>query len=185
MQAVMEKDREKWNARYMENPGGAEPSPVLKRFWSLASVGNVLDIACGNGRNSIFLADRGFAVDAVDISTVATAHLAGTRPDINVICADLDSWSIPRNRYTLIVNVRFLDRRLFSMIQQGLKPGGVLIFESFVDEENDNYCLQQNELLRAFQALRIVYYEEKKTDRSARFDQTAVLVAIRTAASAL
>ncbi len=180
---MTDKDRKKWDSRYLKRLGGTDPSPIVKKHWGLASCGNALDIACGNGRNSIFLAAKGFAVDAVDISTVATNHLAGRNPHINVICADLDTWDIPQNRYELIINVRFLDRRLFPLIQNGLKSGGVLIVESFMGGEMDNYCLNQNELLRAFLSFRIVYYEEKKTDLSEKFDHTASLVAIKTGES--
>ncbi len=176
---MAEKDRIKWDARYLKNVGGGEPSSLLKKYWPLSSAGRALDIACGNGRNSIFLAEKGFAVDAVDISKVATNQLSGRNPNINVICTDLDTWTIPQNRYDLIVNIRFLDRRLFQMIQDGLRPKGVLIFESFMDGERDRYCLNQNELLRAFQSFRIIYYEEKKTDHTEKFDQTASLVAIK------
>ena len=177
---MTDRDRDKWDSRYLKRLGGTDPSPILKKHWGLASCGNALDIACGNGRNSMFLAAKGFEVDAVDISTVATSHLAGRSPNINVICADLDAWNIPQNRYELIINVRFLDRRLFPLIQNGLKTGGVLIVESFMDGEMDNYCLNQNELLRAFLSFRIVYYEEKKTGLSEKFDHTASLVAIKT-----
>jgi len=82
-----------------------------------------------------------YGADAVDISTVATNHLAGIHPNINVFCTDLDAWEIPQNRYALIVNIRFLDRRLLSMIQDGLRPGGVLIFESFLDGEAEKLAL--------------------------------------------
>ncbi|MBR9984463.1 MAG: class I SAM-dependent methyltransferase [Desulfosarcina sp.] len=177
---MTDRDRKRWNSRYLKDLGGAGPSPILKKYWRLASFGDALDIACGNGRNSIFLAAKGFAVDAVDISTVVTDHLAGKNPNIRVICADLDTWDIPQNRYELITNVRFLDRRLFPLIKNGLRTGGVLIFESFMDGEKEKYCLKQNELLRAFQSFRIVYYEEKKADLSEKFDQTASLVAIKT-----
>ncbi|BBO72379.1 SAM-dependent methyltransferase [Desulfosarcina alkanivorans] len=177
---MTDKDREKWNSRYLKQRGGLTPSSILMKFWGLASCGKALDIACGNGRNSIFLAKKGFVVDAVDISTVATNRLAGENPNIHVACLDIDSWQIIPNRYDLIVNVRFLDRRLFPMIREGLKPGGVLIFESFLDGHKDAYCLKPKELLRVFQSLRIVYYEEKKASHGARFDQTASLVAIKT-----
>jgi tellurite methyltransferase len=176
---MTDNDQEKWDARYQKDLGGTEPSPVLMKYWGLASLGNALDIACGNGRNSIFLAKKGFFVDAVDISTVATKQLAGKNPDINVICTDLDTWNISPNRYDLIVNIRFLDRRLFPMILDGLKPGGVLIFESFLDGVKDAYCLKQNELLRSFLSFRVVYYEEKKIDPDQKFDQIASLVAIK------
>ena len=177
---MVDKDRKKWDSRYSENLGGTAPSLILKNYLGLASCGNALDIACGNGRNSLFLSKKGFIVDAVDISTVATNHLAGIDPKLNVICQDMDDWTIPQNRYQLIVNIRFLDRRLFPMIKEGLRPGGVLIFESFIDEKKDEYCLRKNELLRAFQSFHIVYYEEKKSEHSDKFAQTASLVAIKT-----
>jgi SAM-dependent methyltransferase len=177
---MSDRDRKRWNARYLKSLGGTDPSPILKKHWRLASCGNALDIACGNGRNSIFLAAKGFVVDAVDISTVATSRLEGRHPNITVICADLDAWDIPHNRYDLIVNVRFLDRRLFPLIRKGLRTGGVLIFESFMDGEADDYCLKQNELLQAFRSFRTIFYEEKKADLSEKFDQTASLVAIKT-----
>ncbi|WP_319524756.1 class I SAM-dependent methyltransferase [uncultured Desulfosarcina sp.] len=177
---MTEKDRTKWDAKYLEKLGGTEPSYVLEKYCSLAPVGKALDIACGNGRNSIFLAEKGFVVDAVDISKVATDQLTGRHPNINVICTDLDTWTIPPNFYDLIINIRFLDRRLFPMIQEGLKPGGILIFESFMDGKKDEYCLKKNELLDAFRSLRVVYYEEKKIDPDEKFDQIVSLVAINT-----
>jgi len=177
---MTDKDREKWDSRYLKDMGGSDPSLILETFLGLAPMGNALDIACGKGRNSLFLAEKGFMVDAVDISTVATNDLAGRDPNINVICQDLDAWEIPQNRYELVVNVRFLDRRLFPMIQDGLRLGGVLIFESFVGGKKDKYCLKQNELLYAFQSLHIVHYNEEKTDHSDKFDQTVSLVAIKT-----
>lgn len=176
-------DQNRWDARYSKRLGGTGPSPILDKYWHLASIGYALDLACGNGRNSLFLADKGFNVDAVDISTVATEHLNGQKPNINVICADLDTWNLPPNSYDLIVNIRFLDRRLFPSILRGLKPRGVLVFESFLDGETNAYCLKQNELLRAFRSLRVVYYEEQKIEDSGRFDQIASLVAIKPSAT--
>lgn len=169
----------KWDSKYIENLGSSDPSLILKDYVELASCGNALDIACGNGRNSIFLAKHGFIVDAVDISTIATKHLSGSNPNINVICQDIDDWIPPQNRYDIIVNIRFLDRRLFPMIKDGLKPGGVLIFESFIDEKREDYCLKKNELLEIFHSFHIEYYQEKKSDHSDKFDQTASLVAIK------
>jgi SAM-dependent methyltransferase len=172
-------DRKKWDARYRETLGGMEPSPILQDYWNFAPLGRALDIACGNGRNSLFLAEKGFVVDAVDISTVVINHLAGKNRNINPICADLDTWSLPKSRYDLIVNIRFLDRGLFPLIKEGLKPGGVLIFESFMDGKQNRFCLYPNELLQAFVSLRVVYYEEKKADYSEKFDYSASMVAIK------
>jgi SAM-dependent methyltransferase len=170
-------DQKKWDARYAKDLGGKAPAGILRRFWRHAFSGTALDIACGNGRNSTFLCQKGFRVDAVDLSTVATDRLKGRHHRLNVICADLDTWEIPSERYDLIVNIRFLDRRLFPPIVTGLKPGGVLVFESFLDEAQDQYCLKYNELLRAFAALRVIYYEERKTEHAGRFEEIAALVA--------
>ncbi|MBU0971154.1 MAG: class I SAM-dependent methyltransferase [Proteobacteria bacterium] len=172
-------DREKWDLRYRKDMGGFEPSGLLESFYGLAFPKKALDIACGNGRNSLFLAQKGFEVDAIDISQVATAQLAQQDPGIKVICRDLDKWTIPENRYGLILNVRFLDQRLFPMILRGLKSGGILIFESFLGKKNQAYCLESNELLHAFISCKIVYYEEKKIEGSEKFDQTVSLVAIK------
>ena len=175
---TMQKDRQKWDARYRERPGGNDPSSIVAKYWERAPVGSALDIACGNGRNSLFLAEKGFAVDAVDISGVAIDRLTGKHPNVDAICADLDVWPIPQNRYTLIVNVRFLARRLFPMILDGLRSGGVLIFESFLSDDENRYCLKPNELLQAFGTMRIVHYEERNADQAEKFDQLATLVAI-------
>jgi tellurite methyltransferase len=122
---MSKKDRQKWDARYRSNIGETDASSLVKRYWHLAPIGKALDIACGNGRNSLFLAGKGFSVDAVDISAVAIHHLAGETPDnLNVVRADLDTWTMPENRYDLVLSIRFLDRRLFPMIQSGLKPEG-------------------------------------------------------------
>jgi len=120
---LTEQDREKWNKKYQKNIGSSEPSEILKKYISLVSPGNALDLACGNGRNSRFLAQKGFQVDAVDISQVAINHLAGRFPEINAICQDTDTWLIPQDQYQVIINIRFLDRHLFPMIQKGLVRG--------------------------------------------------------------
>ena len=175
---MTEQDREKWNSKYQKNYGNSDPSEILEKYISLASHGNALDLACGNGRNSKFLVQKGFQVDAVDISNIAINHLVGKDPRINVICEDVDTWQIPQDRYQIIINIRFMDRRLFPMIQKGLKLGGVLIFESFIDEKKD-YCLKPNELLNAFESFHVVYYEEKKAEHSDKFDQGVYFVAIK------
>lgn len=169
-------DQKKWNFRYQESIGNLNPSEILQRYISLAPEGKALDIACGNGRNSKFLAQKGFQVDAVDISNIALDRLQDK--SINVICHDLDTWKIPQNRYQLIINIRFLDRGLFSMIKNGLKSGGVLIFQSFIDEKKE-FCLKPNELLQAFSSLRIVYYEEKENHPTDKFNRSVYMVAIK------
>ncbi|MCG8615965.1 MAG: methyltransferase domain-containing protein [Desulfobacterales bacterium] len=172
-------DKQKWNKRYLDCTGGESASGIVSKYLSFAPKGRALDIACGNGRNTICLARAGFEVDAVDISDVALTMLPDTEPRINKICLDLDSWQIPRNRYQLVINIRFLDRRLFPMIKESLTPGGILVFESFIHDTKD-YCLKPNELLHAFNEFRILYYEEKANPQSEKFDQSVYMVAQKT-----
>ncbi|MEM7393639.1 MAG: methyltransferase domain-containing protein [Verrucomicrobiota bacterium] len=176
---MSEKDRKKWDARYRDNPGIDPPSFCVKRYFRRATVGRALDLACGNGRNSLFLAEQGFDVDAVDISRIAIDRLEGRHPRVHAICDDLDTWTIPPNRYELILNIRFLDRRLFPHLIHGLKPGGLLILESYIGGTRKAYTLEPNELLQSFSSLRIIYYEEKKADHGERFDQAVYLAAVK------
>lgn len=173
----MKSDQAKWNNRYKSNPGPATPSALLKQHCDAVVSGRALDIACGNGRNSLALAQRGFDVDAVDISDVAIGDVKRLHKNISACCRDLDSWVIPESRYHLIVNINFLSRRLFPQIYNGLKPGGRLIFQAFVGKPGERYCLEKGELRRAFAALDIILYREIDIDPPGRFSATATLVA--------
>ncbi len=165
----MEKDRDKWNKKYQLGEYLLkEPSEIVKRFAHIAPKGRALDIACGLGRNTKYLAGLGFEVDAVDISDVAINQLKGI-PNVNPILADLDYYQIPENRYSLILNINYLNRNLFPQIKEALINGGVLIFETFTLDKNKdlnqpkdkNYLLRKNELLRCFSDMYIIFYEEK------------------------
>lgn len=165
----MEKDREKWNKKYKEGEYLLnEPSEIVKKFSLLAPKGKALDIACGLGRNAKYLAKLGFEVDAVDISDVAINNLKNIK-NINPILADLDYYQIPENKYSLIININYLNRNLFPQIKEALIKGGVLIFETFTLNEdnlleqpkNKNYLLRKNELLKSFSDMYVIFYEEK------------------------
>jgi SAM-dependent methyltransferase len=179
----MLEDRLKWNEKYRNKNYSEEPAAIVKKHVELAGGRNALDIAAGNGRNALFLAKQGFVVDAVDISDAGLAQFAEKHPGIHPICADLDDFDIPANRYDLIVNIKYLNRRLFPYITEGLTKGGVLIFETFLASPDGTmeraicpeYLLQENELLHAFSSLKIVLYQEaEKTDH----DETAYLASL-------
>ena len=165
----MLRDRIKWNEKYREKEYPTEPSGIVRDFFSLARGGTALDIAAGSGRNALFLAEHGFVVDAVDIAEEGLALVAGRHPAIRTICADLDTFDIPGGRYDLILNVLYLNRRLFPQIREGLKPGGLLIFETLLelpggaghDDHCRDYFLRDNELLHSFLSLRILHYHEE------------------------
>lgn len=170
----MEKDRLRWNKKYSENQYDSHVSETVKNFYSYAQKGKALDIASGMGKNALFLEEKGFIVDAVDISDYALEELRQENSSINTIETDLDSYIIKPEHYDLILNIRFLQRRLFPYMREGLKKGGLLIFESYLETEdmylkrpfNRDYLLRKNELLHSFLSLRIIYYQEKRVGAS-------------------
>lgn len=175
----MIEDKQRWNKRHVEKPMRHEVEPVLEKYIDKANVGNALDIACGTGRNTHFLAEKGFVVDAVDLSDYALGKIRDLST-INKIETDLDKYHLALNKYDLIVNINYLDRRFFPQIKEALKSGGVLIFETFIVAHGDfsqpmnpEFLLRKNELIHAFIGLDIIYYEEKE-DINLRGEKTRV-----------
>jgi tellurite methyltransferase len=164
----MIEDKERWNKRFVEFPMPDEVSKIVEKHISKANVGQAIDIACGTGRNTHFLVDKGFMVDAVDISDYALSRVKKSAT-INKIDADLDKYNMAPNKYDLIVNINYLNRRLVSQMKDALKAGGVVIFETFILAHGDykhetmnlDYLLRKNELLHSFIGLDIIYYEER------------------------
>ncbi|MDY0232801.1 MAG: methyltransferase domain-containing protein [Sulfurimonas sp.] len=164
----MIEDKKRWNEKYSQNEAQGEVSAIVEKYLGHANIGIALDVACGTGRNTDFLAKKGFEVDAVDISNVALEKVSKL-PTINKIEADLDKYNIAPNKYDLIVNVNYLNRRIVSQMKDGLKAGGVVIFETYLLAHGDfkiptmnlDYLLRKNELLHSFIALEVIYYEER------------------------
>ncbi len=160
-------DKVRWNKKYETLPMPTHVAKVVKHYADQAPRGTALDIACGQGRNTVFLAERGFKVDAIDISEVALSYLDDIE-NVTTICADIDDYTFG-NEYALIVNVNYLDRALIPKIKEALKHRGMVIFETFVEAEGDGfhqpsnteYLLHVNELLNLFQSFEILYYEER------------------------
>ncbi|MFA7405255.1 MAG: class I SAM-dependent methyltransferase [Pelobacteraceae bacterium] len=161
----METDRIKWNKRFesMDSYLGERPSPFLAqdigRIKALAPGNIALDIACGEGRNSLFLAQHGFRVLGLDISDVglakgrSRAHAMGL--DVDFRRVDLDDYII-EGRFDLILNFNFLLRELIPTEVAALNPGGLLLFDTIMASEellqahDPSYLLQPGELQRLF-----------------------------------
>ena len=188
----MKTDQKKWNKRFgrKEFALGRKPNPFLKRHLSLLSEGRALDIATGEGRNAVFLAQNGFEVDAVDISREGLkkarelAREKGVK--VNALLVDLDRYQIEEDRYDLIANLYFLKRRLIPKIRKGLKKGGKVIFETYLLEHRTlaaggprqaKYFLKPNELLRFFKGFRILFYREGIFREGGRRKAVASLIA--------
>ncbi|MBL0715970.1 MAG: methyltransferase domain-containing protein [Desulfosarcina sp.] len=180
-------ERLQWNRKYRRETFAAHPSPIVETYARLAPVGRALDVACGNGRNACYLAGLGFAVDAVDIAVEGLNRFVCRHAGIHRICADLDLFDIPRGRYSLIVNIRYLNRRLFPALREGLCRGGLLIFESYRTEpagttsgpHRSEHLLRPDELRKAFSPLRIIAYQEHPSRQEDTPSMKASMVAIR------
>lgn len=183
----MQDDRKRWNRKYRKGTYGNDPSPIVKKYSRLAPKGNALDIAAGTCRNALFLAEKGFQVDAVDISDVGLKKLSKRHPNLRPVCIDIDTFDIPADHYSLILNIRFLNRRLFPYIVKGLISGGLLIFETHLQAPNGephprmcrDYLLRANELLHVFRSLRIIFYQERRERNGGEFSHLASMAALK------
>ena len=185
-------DRRRWEARYADarRTMGA-PSAFLVRHADLIH-GRVLDVAAGTGRNALFLARRGAVVDAFDISLnglrTLQAAARGERLPIRPVQADLEHLPLPADLYDAAINIRYLQRSLFGALQRCVKPGGVILFETFLIDHlavghvsNPAFLLQRGELRRAFADCDVLVYEEGELDTEDVPAHLARLVARRRA----
>lgn len=173
----METDRIKWNKRFDSEDSflGERPSPFLAReigrIKRLTPGWAALDIASGEGRNSVFLAQHGFRVTGLDISDVGIAkgirRAAEAGVEVEFRQVDLEGYHIGE-RYDLIINFNFLLRELIPEELAALNPGGLLLFDTIMtspqllDNHNQDYLLGRGELRRIFSAYNgeILYDEE-------------------------
>ena len=170
-------DQKRWDEKHAGKGGDQPPSSFLTEILSSASwqiaPGRALDVAAGRGRNACFLAEKGFSVDAMDISEIAlqearkTAEAKGLA--INFIQAELEQAALPTDAYDLIINFNFLERSLVPKMKNALKLGGHVIFETYLVDQrvlghprNPAFLLGHNELLELFRDFRVLRYREGK-----------------------
>jgi len=185
-------DQKRWDERFgtKEFALGRKPNPFLKRYIHFLPKGKALDMATGEGRNAVFLAQHGFEVDAVDISEKGLKKARELAREIgvkvNTLLVDLDDYQIEKDRYDLIANFYFLKRRLIPRIRKGLKKRGMVIFETYLLEHRTlaaggpkqaKYFLKPNELLRLFKDFRILFYREGIFREGGRRKAVASLIA--------
>ncbi len=132
----MKSDRERWNRRYS---GALEeippPDQLLVESEPLLKSGRALDLACGLGSNAVFLAERGYWVDALDTSMHALQRLQKEIRERNLtigpVLTDLDYYPVRSGFYDLVIIFYFFSRSLIGRIISSLKPGGLLIYATF------------------------------------------------------
>ena len=175
-----EEDKERWNKKYETGTYlfGREPIPFLKDHVALLPKGAVLDLAMGEGRNGVFLATKGFQVTGVDISEAgfkkARALAAEKGVTLTTVVADLEQYTIPPDTYDVIICTYYLQRNLFPKIAAALKPGGMVLIETYTVDHlhyrpnfNRRFLLEQNELLTLLPGLRVLRYQEVDTGDTA------------------
>jgi tellurite methyltransferase len=153
------------------------PAPYLEwaldTFASRIARGRAADLACGAGRDAVFLARRGFEVEAWDRAPEALARARElarvSEARITTVECDLERGvpALAPARYALIVCFRFLHRPLFPAIAAALAPGGVLIYETYRTGQerfgrptHTRFLLEPGELDRAFPALELLHHAE-------------------------
>lgn len=137
-----------WNRRYAGTDFlfGTEPNAWLREHAGvLPTGGRILCVADGEGRNSVWLAQRGFQVDAFDVADRAVAKARAFAQDqgvsVNFAVADVDGYDWPDAAFDGVaaIFVQFADpptrSRLFERIVRSLKPGGVLVLQGYTPQQ--------------------------------------------------
>ena len=188
----MEKSQSKWDLRWQEKAATANwlADPWLQRVLPLLPVGSALDIACGMGRNSLYLAEQGFAVSAVDMSAVALDLLADEARhrglSIETQQIDLEQKpQLPDGLFDLLLNFFYLHRPLIPQELARVRPGGVAVFRTFSRAGTDRFgairpeiSLCAGELLEIFSDWEVLLHEEG-IEPSAKGGSLAGIVARR------
>ncbi len=165
-------DREKWDQRYAEDSYRKNNPVTLVQDWlPEIPVGKALDVACGAGRNAIYLAHAGYRVDAIDISPEglkkARKSAAQQALEVNWIEHDLDQPIHFDTDYDLILVMWFVNLELITRLCACLSPGGYLLCQEHLvtDEEvigpgSTSFRVAPGTLRESVKGLEVVLYEE-------------------------
>jgi SAM-dependent methyltransferase len=131
-----------------------------------------MDLACGAGRNAVYLAERGWNVTAGDVSLeglkLAQALARKRGVTLQLFCQDLETLQLPAASFDLISCFFYLQRDLFPQIRAALRPGGFVVFKTYTTDQlrfpgrpcHATHMLQPQELLQAFRDFRVLFYQE-------------------------
>jgi tellurite methyltransferase len=161
---------------------GKSPAEFLaENYQYIPYEGSVLDMGMGEGRNAVFLAQKGYKVTGIDISSVAVkkAYLLAQEFGVKIkgVVASLEDYKIQTNSFDAIICFYYVDRSLIEKIRSWLKPGGILIYEAHTIREKakkrrdpleDNEYLKEQELLKLFPGMRVLKYEEPLHEKEFR-----------------
>jgi SAM-dependent methyltransferase len=146
---------------------------VMRWIDSIQARGTTLDLACGAGRHTRLLLDRGFRVVALDLNIAQMSELRG-QPDVELMQADIENgpWPFSASKFDGIIVTNYLHRPLFPHLLASLRPGGILIYETFAvgnaefgRPSNPDFLLQPGELLTLVNGkAHVIAYEDVYID---------------------
>ncbi len=170
-----------WDDRYADGDwiDLARPAAIVRdaASWLEGAGGVAWDVACGAGRNALHLAAAGWRVLAVDRSAEGLRRLRRRAHErelpVQPVRADLARFALEPASVDLVVNTHFLLRPLFPRLRAALRPGGLLLFETFSVHEIEElggdvrraFALERGELARAFAGWEVLLYEEGVFER--------------------
>lgn len=173
-----------WDEKYSRPNFIFGKSPVqflAQNYQYIPYEGSVLDMGMGEGRNAVFLAQKGYKVTGVDISSVAVkkAYLLAQEFGVKIkgVVASLEDYKIHPGSFDAIICFYYVDRGLVEKMKSWLKPGGILIYEAHTtrekanrkkDSADDTTYLREQELLRLFPGMRVLKYEEPLHEKEFR-----------------
>jgi SAM-dependent methyltransferase len=142
-----------------------KPTPLLVETTAKLKPGRALDLACGTGRNAVWLAERGWAVTAVDGSPAAIEALRARDSRVHAQVADLEKgeFKIDESRWDLIAMCYYLQPDLIETSKRGVVTGGVVLVIVHITEpgeEPTKHRLRPGELARFFNGWEILHNHE-------------------------
>ena len=164
----------KWDEHYKDRQA-CQPQPcygLAKYQYLLPGHGQALDLACGLGGNALLLAKKGLQTTAWDYSEQAVATLLRYASEVNLNIQaelhDVEAEPPKVDSFDVIVVSHYLDRGLIPYINDALRPGGWLFYQTFTRDavgqggpRNPLYRLAAGELLRLFSGLQPRIYREE------------------------
>lgn len=173
-----------WDRKYSRSSfvyGKAPAKFLAENYDYLKENSLVLDMGMGEGRNAVFLAQKGHLVTGVDISSVAVKKARKLAKEFKVkikaVTASMDKYQIKPGTFDAVICFYYVDRSLNKKIAEWLKPGGILIYEAFTlkerqkrqgTKEPESYYLKDQELLTMFPGFKVLKFEEPHHEKDFR-----------------
>jgi SAM-dependent methyltransferase len=136
-----------WEEKYRSSDRGKEDAPtiLLTEFAEKLTPGSAIDLACGAGRNALYLAEHGWRVTAIDGSQTAIeivrqrAAARGLKLDTQVVDLTAPGFTIPEKAFDLVLIAYYLQRDLFPKAKAATKIGGILIAVAHLPEPGESW----------------------------------------------